>query len=34
GTGIVRPAFWERARYFNLESELAEALDAAQPGNN
>lgn len=34
GTGIVRPAFWERARYFNLESELAEALDAAQTGNN
>jgi pilus assembly protein CpaF len=33
GTGIARPAFWERARYFNLEAELAEALDAAQPGN-
>jgi pilus assembly protein CpaF len=32
GTGIVRPAFWERARYFNLERELAEALDIAQPG--
>ncbi|PHR93747.1 MAG: protein kinase [Robiginitomaculum sp.] len=28
-TGIARPAFWERARYFNLEKELAEALDAA-----
>jgi pilus assembly protein CpaF len=27
GTGIVRPAFWERARYYNLERELAEALD-------
>ncbi|MGH6828878.1 MAG: CpaF family protein [Rhizomicrobium sp.] len=27
GTGIVRPAFWERARYFNLERELADALD-------
>ena len=31
GTGIVRPAFWDRARYFNLERDLAEALDAAQP---
>ena len=30
GTGIVRPAFWERARYYNLERELAEALDALQ----
>src|SRR6202522_1742709 len=27
GTGIVRPACWERARYFNLERELADALD-------
>ena len=27
GTGIVRPNFWERARYYNLERELAEALD-------
>lgn len=26
-TGIARPAFWERARYFNLEKELAMALD-------
>jgi pilus assembly protein CpaF len=34
GTGIARPAFWERARYYNLEAELAEALDAAQPGNS
>ncbi|HEX3485019.1 MAG TPA: CpaF family protein [Micropepsaceae bacterium] len=31
GTGIARPAFWDRARYFGLERELAEALDAAQP---
>jgi pilus assembly protein CpaF len=31
GTGIARPAFWERARYFNLERDLAESLDAAQP---
>jgi pilus assembly protein CpaF len=27
GTGIVRPSFWERARYFGMERELAEALD-------
>jgi pilus assembly protein CpaF len=31
GTGIARPAFWDRARYFGLERELAESLDAAQP---
>ena len=31
GTGIVRPAFWDRARYFGLERELAEALDGVQP---
>jgi pilus assembly protein CpaF len=30
GTGIVRPNFWERARYFGLERELAEALDQLQ----
>ena len=30
GTGIARPAFWDRARYFGLERELAEALDSAQ----
>ncbi|MEM7728861.1 MAG: CpaF family protein [Pseudomonadota bacterium] len=28
-TGIARPAFWDRARYFNLEKELAVALDEA-----
>ncbi len=28
-TGIGRPAFWDRARYFNLEGKLAAALDAA-----
>ncbi|MEM7461605.1 MAG: CpaF family protein [Pseudomonadota bacterium] len=28
-TGIGRPKFWERARYFNEEVRLAEALDAA-----
>ena len=27
GTGIGRPRFWERAAYFNLERELAAALD-------
>ena len=31
GTGIARPSFWDRARYFGLDRELAEALDAAQP---
>ncbi len=29
-TGIARPAFWDRARYFGLEKELAEALDEAE----
>lgn len=28
-TGIARPAFWERARYYNREQELLEALEAA-----
>lgn len=28
-TGIARPAFWERARYFGRDRELLEALDAA-----
>ncbi|MCT4655810.1 MAG: CpaF family protein [Cohaesibacter sp.] len=28
-TGIGRPNFWERARYYNEESNLAAALDAA-----
>jgi pilus assembly protein CpaF len=31
GTGIARPVFWDRARYFGLDRELADALDAAQP---
>jgi pilus assembly protein CpaF len=30
GTGIVRPKFWERASYFNLERDLSEALDKLQ----
>ena len=29
-TGISRPAFWERARYYGRERELAAALDDAQ----
>ncbi len=28
-TGIARPAFWERARYYGREKELADALEAA-----
>jgi pilus assembly protein CpaF len=28
-TGIARPKFWDRARYYGLEKELADALDAA-----
>ncbi len=27
GTGIGRPKFWERAQYYNLEQDLAAALD-------
>jgi pilus assembly protein CpaF len=29
-TGIGRPRFWERAKYFGLEKELAQALDEAE----
>ncbi|WP_209015250.1 CpaF family protein [Roseibium limicola] len=29
-TGIGRPRFWERARYFGEEKRLAEALDASE----
>ena len=29
-TGIGRPRFWDRARYYGEEKRLAEALDAAQ----
>ena len=29
-TGISRPRFWDRAKYYGLERELAEALDAAE----
>ena len=30
GTGIGRPKFWERARYYNLEKDLADALDGLE----
>jgi len=29
-TGIGRPRFWDRARYFGEEQRLATALDAAE----
>ena len=29
-TGIARPRFWDRARYYGLERELAEAFDASE----
>ncbi|WP_425064018.1 CpaF family protein [Pyruvatibacter mobilis] len=29
-TGIARPAFWDQARYYGLEGELARALEAAE----
>ena len=29
-TGIARPKFWDRARYYGLERALAEALDASE----
>ena len=32
-TGIGRPKFWERARYFGEEARLAAALDAAEVAN-
>ena len=32
GTGIGRPRFWERAKYFNMEADLARALDALEEG--
>jgi pilus assembly protein CpaF len=31
-TGIGRPAFWERARYYGEDARLAAALDAADTG--
>ena len=32
-TGVGRPRFWERARYYGLEKELASALDEAEKAN-
>ncbi len=32
GTGVGRPRFWDKAKYFNLEKKLAEALDEAERG--
>src|SRR5262249_9407932 len=32
-TGIGRPRFWERARYYGEEMRLAAALDAAEIAN-
>ena len=29
-TGIGRPRFWERARYYGEEKRLAAAIDAAE----
>jgi pilus assembly protein CpaF len=29
GTGIARPAFWDRAKYYGREAELLQALEAA-----
>ncbi len=29
-TGIMKPAFWDRARYYGQEAELAAALEAAE----
>ncbi len=33
GTGVGRPRFWERARYFNLDADLGHALDALEEGS-
>ena len=33
-TGIGRPRFWERARYYGEEQRLAAALDAAEAAND
>lgn len=33
-TGVGRPHFWERARYFNEEMRLAQALDAMEVQKN
>ncbi|MCA3565027.1 MAG: CpaF family protein [Methylocystis sp.] len=33
-TGIGRPRFWDRARYYGVEKDLAAALDAAEDKND
>jgi len=33
-TGIGRPRFWDRARYYGEEKRLASALDAAEAAND
>ena len=33
-TGIGRPRFWDRARYYNEEQRLAAALDASDQRNS
>jgi pilus assembly protein CpaF len=33
-TGIGRPKFWERARYYGEDARLAAALDAAEAAND
>jgi pilus assembly protein CpaF len=33
-TGIGRPRFWDRARYYGEEQRLAKALDAAEAAND
>jgi pilus assembly protein CpaF len=32
-TGIARPHFWDRARYYNEERRLADALEKAESRN-
>ncbi|WP_414706506.1 CpaF family protein [Saliniramus sp.] len=32
-TGVGRPGFWERARYYGVEEQLATALDAMEAAN-
>jgi pilus assembly protein CpaF len=33
-TGIARPHFWDRARYYGEENRLAEALERAEARND
>jgi pilus assembly protein CpaF len=33
-TGIARPHFWDRARYYGEEGRLAEALEKAEMRND